>query len=488
MGTHAPHREAGATAPERSFDVAVNERVDPLTAISIGFQNILGLAGLLLFPGLIGHAFHLSPHDSAYLYGITFMTSGLVVILQSVVLLRLPVVQGPFAGVFAAILVVGHKDGGLGTAFGSLFIAAAIWAILAIPVGGRRSPIALISRYIRVPVVTGVILLLMSTQLATIAVPGWLGTPGTPGFGGVNALCAAIAAGAVLIGLSVRSKILRRAAVLLGVAIGALVFTALEPTTWHNVLHADAFNAPRALPFGFGVNAGATVIFFIALFPAIAETMATYEIVADWADEPLPAQRTAQGVFGEVFGSMIGALFGGMATLAYPDNVGFLRVHRVASRWVTLTTGVILLVLGGFGYFDALLVAIPNAVLSGATVVLFGILFAGGLQVLSNVEWTQGNLTAAGVPFVLGIGALFTPEDVQNALPSNIQLLLGQPLVIGTVLSVAIVAALQISERMQGVPALAAPATAPGATAAAGAPGTTTGTTTVGDADIGGLS
>jgi xanthine/uracil permease len=443
-----------------AFDVGVDERVGLLTAISIGFQNVLGLAGLLLFPGIIGVQFHLSPGKTAALYGIAFMTSGLVIILQSVWLLRLPIIQGPAAPVFAAILSVGHLDGGLATAFGSLFVAAAIWCVLAIPVR-RFSPIMTIARFVRTPIVTGVILLLISTRLATVAVPGWFGTAGTPGFGGVDFLCAAIAAAAVLIGVSIRSTIARRIALLVGIALGSLLFTVLEPTTWHNVLHAHAFSAPHTLPFGFHVDVVATIIFFVVLFPAISETIATYEVVAEWAEEPLDDRRVTQGVFGEILGSLVGSFFGGMATLAYPDNIGFLRVHRVGSRWVTLTTGIILLVLGGFGYFDALLVAIPSAVLSGATAVLFGILFGGALRTLSRVEWTQDNLVIAGVPFLLAIGALFTPSDVQAQLSPTVSLFLGQPLAIGTVLSLAMLLGFRFV-RGRGRPVAVPPPDTPG--------------------------
>ncbi|MGH3381032.1 MAG: hypothetical protein ACRDP6_40490, partial [Actinoallomurus sp.] len=98
------------TAPV--FDVGIDERVPIPGAIGLGVQNILGMAGLLIFPALIGTAFKLPHSDIAYLYGVTFMTSGLVVILQSVLLLRLPIVQGPYAGSLAAVLAVGHAKGG----------------------------------------------------------------------------------------------------------------------------------------------------------------------------------------------------------------------------------------------------------------------------------------------------------------------------------------------------------------------------------------
>lgn len=428
-----------ASAPGMTkLDVGVHSRVGPATAVSIGFQNILCLAGLFLFPGLLGASFKLPPEQTAYLYGITFMTSGLVVILQSVLLLRLPIVQGPFAGVFAAVLVTGHQGGGLGVAFGSLFVACAAWCLLAIPLR-RFSAVALMSRYLRLPVVSGVILLIMSAQLATIALPNWIGKPGMPGFPSVNLLASALAALIVVVCMMTRAKVLRRGAMLWGVAVGAAVYTLLAPTTWERVLHAEVFSVPQLFPFGFGIDAFATVTFFIVLFPAIAETVATYEIVAEWSGEHLSQQRVAQGVFGEVFGSLVGALFGGMATLAYPDNVALLRVTRVGSRYVTLTTGIILLLLGGFGIFDAALVAIPAPVLSGATAILFAMLFASGIEVLSRVQWNREHLLAAGLPFILAIGAFFTPEAVQETLPSWARLLLGQPLVVGAVLSLVIV-------------------------------------------------
>jgi xanthine/uracil permease len=193
------------------------------------------------------------------------------------------------------------------------------------------------------------------------------------------------------------------------------------------------------MPFGFGVNGVAVVIFFVAWFPAISESIATYNLIAEWTGEPLPPQRVAQGVFGELLGSTLGALFGGLPAMAYPANVGILKVTRVASRWVTLTTGVILVVLGGFGYFDTLLVAIPEPVLSGATTVLFGLIFAGGLEVLGRVRWNQDRMVAAGLPVIAGLGLLFTPAAITSALPGWLGLLVGQPLVVSVVLALAFV-------------------------------------------------
>lgn len=423
---------------DAGIEVGINERPGLLTTIGLGFQHILGLAGLLLFPALVGKSFQLAPHDVAYLYGITFMTSGVVVILQAVGLLRLPVVQAPFAGIFAALLVMGHQVG-LGTAFGSLIVASLIWTALSVPLR-RWSVVARLSQRISHPIVSGVILLIISTQLATIVLPSYFGTPGSSSaFPWVNLLCAVVALALVVVGIRSKNKIIRRGAVLWGAIVGALLYTLLAPTQWGNVAHASAFEGLHWMPFGFGVNGVAVVIFFVAWFPAISESIATYMLIAEWTGEPLPPHRTAQGVFGELLGSTLGALFGGLPAMAYPANVGILKVTRVASRWVTFTTGLILVILGGFGYFDALLVAIPEPVLSGATTVLFALIFAGGLEVLGRVKWTQDRMVAAGLPVIAGLGLLFTSAATTNALPNWLGLLVGQPLVVAVVLALGLV-------------------------------------------------
>jgi xanthine/uracil permease len=441
--------EPDATAPKKIFDVGIDERVAIPSSIGLGVQNILGMAGLLIFPALLGAAFKLSPTDTAYLYGITFMTSGLVVILQSVFLLRLPIIQGPYAGTLAALLAVGHEHGGLGAAFGSMAVAGGIWCVLAIPLK-RYGLVTLLGRFVRDPIVSGVIVMILATQLANTALPNWLGTPASPGFPGINLIAGLVAAVLVIVFTVLpKGTWLRRGAVLVGVVLGTVVYAIFEPTTFGDVAHNVGLTAPRFFPFGFSVDGGLVVIFFITMLPAIAESIATYDIVAKWGEQDLSHFRVAQGVFGEVLGSTIGNLFGGFSTLAYPDNIGLLRVTRVGSRYVTLTTGIILLVLGGLQPFDRLLEAVPLPVLAATGTVLFGVLFASAIDVLSKVKWDQRSLLVAGVPFITAIGGLFVPAATLAALPTVVRLILGQPLILGTVLLVLMKGALAVRRRTE---------------------------------------
>ena len=97
--------------------MGINEKLPVPQLLLLGLQNIFGMTGMFVFPGIFGRAFHLPAEEIAYLYGMTFIVCGIITILQSVWLLRLPVAQGPYAGSFAALLAVGHlQGGGLGAA------------------------------------------------------------------------------------------------------------------------------------------------------------------------------------------------------------------------------------------------------------------------------------------------------------------------------------------------------------------------------------
>src|ERR1700744_6673456 len=95
---------SGNGAAPAIFEIGFNERLPFGQALILGLQNVFGMTGMFVFPGLLGRAFNLSPEQIAYLYGMSFATCGIITILQSVLLLRLPIVQGTYAGNFAALL------------------------------------------------------------------------------------------------------------------------------------------------------------------------------------------------------------------------------------------------------------------------------------------------------------------------------------------------------------------------------------------------
>lgn len=386
---------------------------------------------MFVFPGLLGRSFNLPPEQIAYLYGMTFATCGFITILQSVRLLRLPIVQGPYAGSFAALLAVGHlQSGGLGAAYGSFFVASLIWCALTVPIRGF-SLIGLFARFLRSPIIPGIIVMLVIIQIANVALPNWIGAPGTPGFPQLNILAGAVAV-AVLIGVSLwAGTVWRRTAILCGLAVGTMCYALAHPISFAAVVGAPWLVAPRWFPFGFGASPELVIVFLLVLIPPGLGSMAMYQMVADWGQEKLSAGRMSEGIFGVALGSVLAAIVGGISTIAYPDNMGMLRATRVGSRYATLAAGILLIALGGIVKFDMLIVLVPQPVVSAAATLLFGIVFMHGVQMLAKVDWDERQFIVAGLALLIGLGGMFVSPQTLAAMPLLARLFIEQPVISG---------------------------------------------------------
>jgi xanthine/uracil permease len=426
-----PRDEAIPTIRSDVFDVGIHEKLPFGQLLVLGLQNIFGMTGIFVFPGLLGRSFNLPPEKIAYLYGMTFVTSGLTTCLQSVGLLRMPIVQGPYLGSFIAILVMGHSPGiGLGTAFGSLFVACLIWALLAVPIRGF-SILGLFGRFFQSPMISGLMVILIAFQIASVSLPNWLGLRTSPGFPFINIIGGFLAVVVFVVVTLNGGRWLRRSAILLGLIAGTLAFSAFLPISFSPVLTAPWLVVPQIFPFGFGVQPEAVFLFILVMVPSSITCMPLYKAVADWANEPMPPARMAEGCLGAAIGSIFGSIVGGFATFIYPDNIGMLRSTRVGSRYATLAAGVLLVVLGCFIKFDMLLVLAPLPVIGGLATVLFGIVMVHGIHLLTNVEWNDRNLIIAGSSLMIGLGGLFVSPDVTDNLPLIVQLILKQSAVTG---------------------------------------------------------
>lgn len=413
------------------FDIGINGRLTPSQFVLLGMQNVFGMTGMFVFPGIMGRAFNLPADQIAYLYGMTFIVCGIITILQSVILLRLPIAQGPYAGSFAALLTVGHlQSGGLGVAYGSFFVASLIWCALSLPIRGW-SVISIFARFLRVPIISGMMVMLIMIQIASVALPNWIGQPTSPGFPTINLLSGAVAVVGIVAAMLWGGQRFRRVAILIGLALGTLCYALFSPISLAPVVSAPLIVEPKLFPFGYGVRLDLVIVFLLVLLPAGMGSMALYQTVADWGGEKLTPGRMSEGIFGVGIGSVIAGLFGGFSTIVYPDNIGMLRTTRVGSRYATLAAGLLLIVFGGCIKFDMLLVVVPLPVISAAATLLFGIVFMHGVHILAQVEWDDRRLIAAGLAFLVGLGGLFLTPDALHAMPLVLQMILQQPVISG---------------------------------------------------------
>lgn len=119
-------------------------------------------------------------------------------------------------------------------------------------------------------------------------------------------------------------------------------------------------------------------------------------------------------------GSAIAGVFGAGPNTAFSQNVGLVTLTKVASRRVMIIAGLILVALGIFPKLSALIAVMPQPVLGGAGVIMFGLVAAQGIKTLATINLGDRELLIVSVAFALGIGVTVRPDMLAN-LPSALQ-------------------------------------------------------------------
>lgn len=418
------------------LSVGIEDKVSPTRTLMFALQHLLALTGIWVFPVIIGASLNLTSQQTGTIVQACFFTTGIVTILQSSRFLRLPVVQGPTAAFMIAVLGSAHSVG-LGTTFGSMFVAALIFAALSIPLK-RLGITGLMIRYISPPVVFGCLLVIIGAQLASIGPAGWYSTAsgGTLGSSFIAALVTVL----TIIGCMVfgRYDLIKRGALLWGIGVGAIAFKLM--TEWHlpELASTPFISLPRFFAFGFGVSLPVVLLMMLAFLQASAEAMGMYSLLADWGGQTLTTQRINRGLFTEFIGCAAGAAAGGLGTTSYPENVGIIRVSGVASRFVTLTAGVLSLLIGLLPPIGLLLASLPEPVLSAASSILFGIIALSGVQIMARIHWDELNLAVAAPAFILSMGSMYLPPAVLDLLPASLKGIVAQPMIVGIILLISL--------------------------------------------------
>ncbi|SDV46821.1 uracil-xanthine permease family protein [Chitinasiproducens palmae] len=413
--------------------VGIEDKLPLGQTLIFAFQHLLALTGIWIFPVIIGHAAGMNNTEIGGLVAACFITTGVVTILQSSRVVRLPVVQGPTAAFFVAVLSSVHTVG-LGTAFGSMTVAALIFAALAIPYK-KLGLLGLLVRYISPPIVFGTLLVIIGAQLAQIGPMGWFGDSGNPADISASAITTLVTFLVVLICMTLgRQTLVKRGALLWGVIVGTAVYAVLGDYHLPALGETRWLAAPRLYPFGFGVSAPVVLMMLLAFLQAGAEAMGMYTLLCQWGNKPLPVHVVNRGLFTEFLGCALGAAAGGLGTTSYPENVGIIRVTRVGSRYVTLTAGILSLALGLIPKVGLLIASLPAPVLAAACTLLFGIIAMSGIGMLSRIEWDDLNIVVAAPAFIISLGTMYLPKKAVALFPEILQGIVTQPMVVGIVM------------------------------------------------------
>ena len=429
----------------------VDEMLPVPKLLALGLQHVLVMyAGAVAVPLIIGRALKLPPEDVAFLISADLFACGLATLVQCIgfpgVGIRLPVMMGvTFASVGPMLSMAASPDIGLLGIYGSV-IAAGLFGIIIAPFISRLLPLF-------PPVVTGTIILIIGVSLMRVGinwagggqptiikvVDGVRGNFPNPDYGQLQGLGIALFVLLVILGLiKWGTGFVANVSVLLGIVAGAVLASAL------GVMHFDKVAAAPwgalVVPFKFGVpqfKPVPIVTMCIVMIVVMIESLGMFLALGEMTGKKVDREALARGLRADGVGTLLGGLFNTFPYTSFSQNVGLVSVTGVRTRWVTVTGGVIMLLLGLLPKMAALVEAVPQVVLGGAGLVMFGMVAATGARVLAAVDFKTNrfNLFIVAISVGFGLIPLAAPGFFHN-LPKDLQPLLESGILLCTLVAV----------------------------------------------------
>ncbi|WP_298960327.1 nucleobase:cation symporter-2 family protein [uncultured Methylobacterium sp.] len=429
----------------------VEERPPLGKLIPLALQHVLVMyAGAVAVPLIIGRALGLSPGDIAVLISADLFACGLATLVQCAgppgIGIRLPVMMGvTFAAVGPMLAMAATPEVGLLGIYGSV-IAAALFGLVVAPSVSRLLPLF-------PPVVTGTIILVIGISLMRVGI-NWAGgglptvtrmvdgVPGNfpnPAYGGLSGLGIALFVLLVILALiKWGTGFLANVAVLLGIVAGSVLASVLGLMHFDRVAAAPWF-AP-VLPFHFGwpsFHLVPIVTMCVVMVVVMIESLGMFLALAEITGRPVDGAALARGLRADGLGTLLGGVFNTFPYTSFSQNVGLVGVTGVRSRFVTVAGGVIMLILGLLPKMAALVEAVPQVVLGGAGLVMFGMVAATGARILATVDFrtNQKNMFVVAVAVGFGMIPLVAPTFFRN-LPHALHPLLESGILLAALVAV----------------------------------------------------
>ena len=429
-----------------STDVHPVDEVLPVPKLlTLGLQHVLVMyAGAVAVPLILGRALKLSPEEVAFLISADLFACGIATLIQSVgfpgVGIRLPVMMGvTFASVGPMLSMAAAPDVGLLGIYGSV-IAAGLFAFLAAPFISRLLPLF-------PPVVTGTIIMVIGISLMRVGI-NWAGgglptltkvvdgIPGAfpnPGYGQLQGLGIALFVLVVILGL-IRwgTGFISNVSVLLGIVAGAMLASILGVMNFAKVGTAAWVDVITPLRFGMPqFHIVPIITMCIVMIVVMIELVGMFLALGEMTGRKIDQSDLTRGLRADGIGTMIGGIFNTFPYTSFSQNVGLVGVTGIRSRWVTAAGGGIMLFLGFLPKMAALVEAVPQVVLGGAGLVMFGMVAATGARILTNVDFKTNRFNLFVVAIAVGFGMIplvapnffkYLPDELHPLLESGILL------------------------------------------------------------------
>ena len=395
---------------------ATNKKLPLGQSIPLGIQHVLAMfAGNITVPIIIAGIFGQTPEEKIFLIQMALFVAGVATIIQTVgygkIGSRLPIIQGTsfaFIPVMAPFAKVG---------LGAVFTAAFIGGIFQMWIGKILKPI----RHLFPPLVTGIVVLMIGVSLLKVGFMyagggGWLLNNKPEVFGNSNHLIISFTVLIVALWANLKGKgMVSSASILIGMVAGYIVAMMMGMVNYGKIAGADWFAFPMPLQYGIDFVPGAIILM---LFMAVVTTIETIGDISattmGGANREATDKELSGGIMADGLGTAFGSLFNAMPNTSYSQNAGLVAFTGVISRHVGTVAGVILILLGLFPKLGGVIAAMPESVIGGAAIIMFGLITSAGIKLIARSEMNQRNLLILGLSLSFGIGMSLLPQFVAH--------------------------------------------------------------------------
>ena len=295
------------------------------------------------------------------------------------------------------------------------------------------------------PLVTGTVVALIGLTLLPVSIDWAAGGAGSANYASLENLAVAMFVLVISLLLNNYGKgMISSASILIGIVVGYIACIPLGLVDFTPVKEASWLSFPKILEFGVTFDAKAVMAFIPAYFVATIGTVGCLKAIGETSNIDIGDKRVAAGVLSDGVGSALGGLVGSCPNTSFSQNIGIISLTKVASRHVAVMAGILLVILGFLPKVAAIITGIPNPVLGGVGIMMFGTVAAAGIRTLSNIKLTERNLLIIAISMGLGLGVTFRPDVIHN-LPEAIRMIFSSGISTGTIAALILNAVLKES-------------------------------------------
>lgn len=393
-------------------------RVPVSKAIPFGVQHVLAMFVANIAPILIvANVAGLSEDQKAMLVQNAMFIAGIGTLVQLYPLwklgARLPIVMG-ISFTFVTILSYVSATYGYAAAMGAVLVGGLIEGTLGL--------FAKYWRRIISPIVAACVVTSIGFSLLIVGATSFGGGSGIETFGSAqNLILGSVTLVCCLLFNIFAKSYWKQLSVLFGLVVGYILAIFMGAVDFSDMNSVGVIALPQFMPFVPEFNLGAiiavTLIFLVSATETIGDTsaMTVTGLGRDVTDREISGSLACDGYM-----SSISSLFGCMPITSFSQNVGLIAMTKVVNRFTIMTGACVMILAGLVPVVGKLFATLPEAVLGGCTIMMFGTIVVSGIQMITRCGFNQRNTIIVALSLSVGIGFTEVPE-IFTIFPQMVQ-------------------------------------------------------------------